>query len=168
MKRMIKAISNTSPIIGLSMIDHLHLLWELFDIYIPQEVYNEVVLQSSENAIGKIELKNAVAEGNINIHEVQDQEFVKKAYGRLHKGELEVIVGAKEIGANIVIIDERSARNFAETLLLKPLGILGILRLAKAKGKIEEIKPLIDLLVLNKFRISSKMINQLLREVGEQ
>ncbi len=50
---MIKAISNTSPIIGLSMIGQLELLWGLFDIYIPQEVYNEVVLEGSENAIGK-------------------------------------------------------------------------------------------------------------------
>ena len=165
---MNRAISNTSPIIGLSMLGHLELLWELFDIYIPQEVYNEVVVESSENAIGKSELRNAVAEGYIKIHEVQDQEFVKKAYGRLHKGELEVIVGAKEIGANIVIIDEKSARNFAEVLMLKPLGILGILKLAKAKGKIKELKPFLDLLVLNKFRISKKMINQLLIEVEEQ
>lgn len=123
---MIKAISNTSPIIGLSMIGHLELLWKLFDVYIPQEVYNEVVVESSGNAIGK-----------------------------------------PEIGAKIVIIDEKSARNFAEVLMLKPLGTLGILKLAKAKGKIEDLKPLLDLLVLNKFRISSKMINQLLRKVGE-
>lgn len=52
--------------------------------------------------------------------------------------------------------------------MLKPLGILGLLKLAKAKGKIEKLKPLLDLLVLNKFRISRKMINQLLREVREQ
>jgi predicted nucleic acid-binding protein len=50
---MMKAISNTSPIIGLSIIDHLELLWELFDIYIPQEVYNEVINESSDQAIGK-------------------------------------------------------------------------------------------------------------------
>ena len=164
---MIKAISNTSPIIGLSMIGQLELLWELFDIYIPQEVYNEVVLESSDHAIGKFELRNAVAEGYIKIHQVQDQDFVSKAYGRLHRGELEVIVGAKELEISIVIIDEFSARNLAETLMLKPLGILGILKLAKAKGKIEEIKPFLDILVSKKFRISKKMINQVLKEVGE-
>lgn len=165
---MIKAISNTSPIIGLSMIGQLELLWELFDIYIPQEVYNEVVIESSESAVGKYELRHAVAEGYIKIHQVMDQEFVTKAYGRLHRGELEVMVGAKEIDATVVIIDEKSARNFAETLLLKPIGLLGILKLAKAKGKITEIKPHIDLLVAKKFRISKKMIDLLLQEVGER
>lgn len=163
-----KAVCNTSPIIGLSMIGHLELLWELFDIYIPREVYNEVVNVASDQAIGKHELRNAVAKGFIKIHEVKDQDFVAKSYGRLHKGELEVIVGAKEIGASIVIIDERSARNFAEALMLKPLGLLGVLKLARQKEKINEIKPLIELLVLKKFRISNKIINQLLKEVGEK
>ena len=168
MVNMMKAISNTSPIIGLSIIGKLELLWELFDIYIPQEVYNEVVIESSNYAIGKYELKNAVAEGYIKVYEVKDQDFVAKAYGRLHKGELEVIVGGKELGADIVIIDEISARNFAEALMLKPLGILGILKLAKAKGKIQEIKPLIDILMSKKIRISNKLVNQILKEVGEE
>lgn len=158
-----KAICNTSPLIG-----HLELLWELFDIYIPQEVYNEIVNVASEQAIGKHEVRNAVDKGFIKIHEVRDQDFIEKSYGRLHKGELEVIVGAKEIGASIVIIDEKSARNFAETLMLKPLGLLGVLKLAKQKEKINEIEPLIDLLVSNRFRISDKIKNQLLKEVGEK
>lgn len=162
-----KAICNTSPIIGLSIIGHLELLWELFDIYIPQDVYNEVVNVPSDQAIGKHELRNAVVKGYIKIHEVQDQDFIAKSYGRLHRGELSVIVGAKEIGARIVIIDEKSARNFAEALMLKPIGLFGILKLAKQKEKINEIKPLIDLLVSKKFRIPKKLINQLLTEVGE-
>ena len=74
-----KAISNTSPIIGLSIIGHLDLLWELFDIYIPQEVYNEVVNEGSKHATGKNELRNAVAKGYIKIHEVKDQDFITKA-----------------------------------------------------------------------------------------
>jgi predicted nucleic acid-binding protein len=164
---MIKAISHTSPIIGLSMIRQLDLLWKLFDIYIPQEVYNEVVLEGSENAIGKHELRNAVVEGYIKIHEVVDQDFVNKAYGRLHRGELEVIVAAKEIEANVVIIDEKSARNFAETLMLRPLGLLGILKLAKSRGLISEMKPSLAILVEQKYRISEKLINETLQEVGE-
>lgn len=60
MVNTMKAICNTSPIIGLSIIGHLELLWELFDIYIPQEVYNEVVNDGSDRAIGKHELRNAV------------------------------------------------------------------------------------------------------------
>ncbi|MEQ6377662.1 DUF3368 domain-containing protein [Bacillaceae bacterium S4-13-56] len=121
----------------------------------------------SEQAIGKHELKNDVKKGYIEVYEVKDQEFVMKSYGRLHKGELEVIVGAKELNTSIVIIDEKSARNFAEALMLRPLGLIGILKLAKQKEKINEIKPFIELLVLKKFRMSKKMIKLVLKEVGE-
>jgi predicted nucleic acid-binding protein len=109
-----------------------------------------------------------VSEGLIKIHEVENRTFLKRYYGRLHKGDLEVIAGAKEIGASIVIIDEKSARNFAESLMLKPLGLMGILKLAKQKGRISQIRPLLDLLISKKFRISEKMYNQLLMEVGEK
>jgi len=37
---MMKVICNTSPILALSMIDKLHLLWDMFDVFIPLEVYN--------------------------------------------------------------------------------------------------------------------------------
>ncbi|MEQ6390904.1 DUF3368 domain-containing protein [Bacillaceae bacterium S4-13-58] len=132
-----------------------------------QEVYREVVHEGSEQAIGKHELKNDVKKRYIKVYEVKDQEFVMKSYGRLHKGELEVIVGAKELNTSIVIIDEKSARNFAEALMLRPLGLIGILKLAKQKEKINEIKPSIELLVLKKFRMSKKMIKLVLKEVGE-
>jgi predicted nucleic acid-binding protein len=37
---------------------------------------------------------------------------------------------------NVVLIDERSALNLAETLLIRPLVILGLLRKAKSSGRI--------------------------------
>lgn len=52
--------------------------------------------------------------------------------------------------------------------MLKPLALLGILRLAKAKGKIQEIKPLLEILVSKRFRISNKLVNQLLQEVEKK
>jgi len=92
---------------------------------------------------------------------------VNNAYGRLHRGELEVIIGAKESKVDIVIIDEKSARNFAETLLLKPLGTFGILKLAKQRGIIDNIKPYIDTLVKSNYRISKKLYLEILNESGE-
>ena len=39
-------------------------------------------------------------------------------YGRLHFGELEVIVGAKELGIDFAIIDEHAARKMASEFLI--------------------------------------------------
>jgi predicted nucleic acid-binding protein len=164
---MIKVVCNTSPIIGLSSIDKLDLLWKMFDTIIPKEVYNEVISGNETKISGKEELIKAVEEAKISIFAVEDQEFINKIYGHLHKGELEVIIGAKEQNIEVVIIDEKSARKFAKDLGLKPIGILGILKLAKLEGKIDKLKPCLDMLIERKFRISESLYVKLLMEVGE-
>jgi hypothetical protein len=60
---MTKVVCNASPIIGLSILGKLDLLWELFEVLIPNAVYNEVVNLASENAMGRKELRGAVNEG---------------------------------------------------------------------------------------------------------
>ena len=54
----------------------------------------------------------------------------------MHLRKLEIIVGGIELGMNFVLIDEIAARNMAENFFRTPIGTLGILRLAKSKGKI--------------------------------
>lgn len=46
--------------------------------------------------MGCKELRGVVNEGLIKVYQVNDQQFVNKAYGILHKGELEVVVAALE------------------------------------------------------------------------
>jgi predicted nucleic acid-binding protein len=164
---MIKVVCNASPIIGLAILGKLNLLWELFDVIIPGEVYNEVVNLASGSTIGCAELKTAVSNGYIQVYNIIDKGFVNKAYGILHRGELEVVVSALENNIKVVIIDEKTARDFSQTLNLKPLGIIGVLNLAKQKGKITSIKPYLDQLIRNKYRISEKIYHQALQKAGE-
>jgi predicted nucleic acid-binding protein len=65
---MHKIMSNSSPIIALSMIGQLSLLKELFsDVYLPSEVYREIVESDSVRQHGKNELKQAVEQGHFRI-----------------------------------------------------------------------------------------------------
>jgi len=131
---MKEAVCNSSPIIGLSLIGQLSLLWKLFDkVYITEEVYNEIV-DDKLLKLGSKELKNAVEDKKISIYSVQNKELVNQLYGRLHKGELEVIVAAKELEIKRVIIDDKSARYFAESMMLKTVGLLGLLLLQKTRA----------------------------------
>ena len=58
---MIRVIVNASPVIGLSKIGKLNLLWELFDeVYISEEAMKEVVAVSEVKSDGKEELERAV------------------------------------------------------------------------------------------------------------
>ena len=53
---MSKIISNTSPLIALSMINKLHLLWELFDtVYISNAVFYEISNTDNEDDYGRQE-----------------------------------------------------------------------------------------------------------------
>jgi predicted nucleic acid-binding protein len=166
-KKMSKIITNSTPIIGLSIISKLDLLNALFDtIYVPQAVYNEIVHQGSRK-YGKDELKEAVEADKILLYEVKDSQMVNKMYGKLHEGELETIIGAKELELRFVLIDERAARNLAKVFLLRPIGTLGILLLAKKEGKIDKIQPLLDTLLEHDFYISKKLYQQVLKSANE-
>jgi predicted nucleic acid-binding protein len=163
----ISVITNATPIIGLAYIGYLDLLNKLFDkIYVTQQVYDEVIVNEGSR-IGSDELKNRIQEGLIILYKIIDNKFIDLMYGRLHNGELSVIVAAKELNINYVLIDDASARKTAESFSLVPIWIVGILKLAKIKGILSEVKPLLDKLIENNFRISLKLYNEILKDVNE-
>ena len=164
---MIDVVCNSSPIIALSIIGKLDLLWELFNVYIAREVYNEIVNNNNLKGFGKNELEEAVNKKHIKIYDLHDKEIINKLFGHFHKGELETIFVAKELGTKVVLIDEKSARTFAESLLLKPLGVLGILERAKELSIIDKVKPFLDILRYNNFRISNSLYERLLNKLNE-
>ena len=163
-----KVICNTSPIIGLMSIHRLPLLWQLFDeIFIPQAVQRELCANSSEHPQEVEQIKRYIVEGRFTVYQVHNEEIVKKLYGKLHYGELEVIIGAKECNLPLAVIDERTARKMASNFLVDTIGILGILVLAKKQGLIECLKQEIDLLRSNGYRISDALYHQILDNNGE-
>lgn len=161
--KMARLVCNSSPIISLSMINQLSLLWQIFDeIYIPEEVYREVVEGNIVKKWGEEQLKEAVDAGSIRIYQVQNRDFIEQMYGRLHRGELEVIAAAKELGISWVCLDDKLARKLAETMLLKPIGVIGILETAQRMGKIINIKEYVDTMIDNGYRISKNIYHRLL------
>lgn len=167
-KKLSTVMCNSSPIIGLSGIGKLDLLWSIFEeVLIPEAVYNEVVKNQKNKRIGKEELQNAIDKGVIKVYHVKDELFVNRFMGKLHRGELEVISGAKELKLDYLLIDEKSARSLAEALMLEPTGLLGVLKFAKMAGIIKELKFYLDGLIQNNYRISKKLYNSILSDVKE-
>ena len=163
-----KVICNTSPIIGLLSIGRLSLLWELFDeIILPDAVFRELCAGSSVHQKEIIEIKEYVSKGYLKIYKVKNATMVKSMYGKLHFGELEVIVATKELGLHLAIIDEKAARKMASEFLIDTIGILGILILAKQNQLLSCVKPDIDKLLMNGYRISDELYEQLLEKAGE-
>jgi predicted nucleic acid-binding protein len=80
--------------------------------------------------------------------------------GRLHIGEVEVIIGAGELGVSNVILDDGYARNKAKQIGLNVTGTLGILIAAQQQGFITNIFSEFDKLEYIGYRISDYVISQ--------
>ncbi len=161
---MPKVIVNSTPIISLSIIDHLSLLLKLYDqVYIPQAVYDEVC-KEGKSQIGSKALQKADFIQVVSIENKEARDFFSTS---LHKGEIEVMVLAKELEADLIIIDDYQARKHAKYLDFKITGTLGVLLKAKKNNYIENIKFLLDKLIKNDIYIGDNLYKKILNMAGE-
>lgn len=157
-------ISDSTILIGLVKIGKLDLLKEIFSkVYIPGEVFKEVV----ERGKGKPGSKDIKEAAWIEPKSVKDKIQVSFLLGSLEKGEAEVLVLAREMNADLILLDEEKARKSAVIAGFEIMGLLGLFILAKNLGLIHEVRPLVDKLMIKKFRISDKIIEKTLKKAGE-
>jgi len=153
-----KIVCNASPLIFLSKLNRLDLLNDLFsDVYVPLHAWDEATHKPDD--ISK-ELNMMKSSGNLSVFTVKNTAAVSAMIGRLHTGEIEVIVGAGELGISTVILDDGYARSKAKQVGLVVTGTLGILIVAKQKGVMSDIDKEIDNLIKTGFRINESIIKQ--------
>ena len=85
---------------------------------------------------------------------------------KLDLGEREALALAKEMGAAL-LIDEREARREALRLGIDHFGSLRILKEAKDRGIIPEVRPILDKLISSGTYLSDTLYQEFLREMGE-
>lgn len=159
-------ISDSSVLIGLSSIDQLHLLRELLndEIFIPSAVWHEVV----ESGAGRPGAKRIESAGWITVRQAAETDLLCLLKTELDYGEAEAIALAKEIHAELILLDERTARKIAKSLRLNVLGTVGLLIRAKQRGKIISLQDVLDQLRSDvHFRISETLYKLALETVGE-
>lgn len=160
---MLKVVSNTTPIISLLKISQLDILKKLYGkIFIPEAVHAEIDAGKSKKYYKDLSIINW-----INIVQIQDNLAIKY-FMDMDSGEAEAIVLATEIGADLIILDEKIGRFHAKHADLKVTGTLGVLIKAKQQGLISELKPLLFELVEKDVWINEKLIKAVLKLVGEE
>ncbi|MCX5975084.1 MAG: DUF3368 domain-containing protein [Coprothermobacterota bacterium] len=157
---MANVVSNTGPLIALAQIGQFDLLRRLFGkIIIPPAVRAEIQDEMSVAAL--------TAADWITVQPAQDTLAAQLLREELDAGESAAIVLAKELDASLVLIDERAAVRKARALGLRVIGTLGVLLLGKRAEHLSIIKPLLDSLGKNDFRMSANLYDQVLRDAGE-
>jgi hypothetical protein len=73
---------------------------------------------------------------------------------------------AKEINADLVLLDDPEARTTAEYMGLKRIGTIGILQLALKQKILTNIIQDIEELINKGFRISSELYDEIVRKQG--
>ncbi|NER23449.1 MAG: DUF3368 domain-containing protein [Symploca sp. SIO1B1] len=157
-------VSNSSPLIALAQIgkfELLHLLYQ--ELLIPQAVRDEVA-RFGEERLGAAELEKADWIRTVTISNRTAVELLRE---RLDLGESEAIVLAIETEAQLLLIDEARGRRVAQTQSLNHVGTVGILVLAKRRGLVEAVTPLLNDLIAAGFRMNEDLYQTALELAGE-
>ena len=158
-------VADTSPLTALLHLNKLHLVIDLYQsVYVPNTVANEMrELVSFGYDVSFLNDKE-----HYFIRSANNTQLIEELCKVLDPGEAEAIVLAKEVHADLLLIDEKLGKEIAVKQNIKCKGVIGLLIDAKAQGFIPELKPLLHDLVSNlKFRISENIFNLALKKAGE-
>lgn len=159
---MPKVVSNTTPLISLLKLAKLDILHQLYsEVLIPKAVFYEIEAGKSKEYYEDVSKRDW-----IKILDIQDKQAVKY-FLDLDSGEAEAIVLAAEVGADLILLDEKLGRFHAKHAGLKVTGTIGILIKAKKQGLVKELKPLLFKLIEKDVWISETLLKEILKQVEE-
>lgn len=168
-------ISDTAPIIIFGKISRLFLLKELYTkVYIPLEVWNELIYPLSQNYEKipkdlKYELE-AKKSGWLIVKNPEKEDNVEIAFKLSHKlgiGEAYAIALSIDLSADILIINDKEAMKEAANYGIKTKWITDVLLDAASKNLIKsfkEFKELLNLTVENGLWIEKDYLNKTLED----
>jgi len=116
-----RAVVNATPLIALAAIGRLHLLQDLFDeVIVPQAVWRAVVAAGAD----KPDADTWAAAPWLPVMRAEQEAVLDALLLGLDAGEMEVLLLARRIAPDRVLIDGRQARRAAFALGLPVKGTL--------------------------------------------
>ena len=158
------AVADASFVIGISLCQQWDTLKGLVETLIIADKVWEEVVDRGEGKPGAAELRQATF---VERRTASNTSAVTMLMATLGEGEAETLVLATELGITNVFIDDLRGRKIAQSLGLQAVGVAGFLLLAKKKGNIRAVRPLLLQLLQKGFRLSSRLIDAVLEEAGE-
>jgi uncharacterized protein len=158
------AVVNATPLIALAVVDRLDLLPLVFgEVLVPTGVYAEVVISGHERP----EVEAAVRERWLRVMSPALSPAVEPVLLGLDQGELQVLLLAREINADWVVIDEKLGRRVARAMRLPVKGTLGVLLAAYYAGRFpaEDCRRAVSAFTTAGIRLSPSLIEWFLGQL---
>lgn len=126
-------VSDTSPVSNLIDIGLDQLLVELYrEVIVPQAVHDE---------LRKV---HPILPDFLRVEKIHDEQAVTRLKAELDPGEAEAVVLAKQLHAEVLLMDEHEGRQVAIREGIRVVGLLGVLIRARRENKIGALKPLLE------------------------
>ena len=156
-----RVVSNTSPLLNLALIDRLDLLRSQFSgLEVPEQVWNEI--HAGERGTDALEeLRN---EGFLNIVSVAEDELFREIREDIDRGEAAALRYALERDADLILLDEKEARNVTRRHEIPRTGVIGILLKGANEGDVDDLAEELDALQDAGFWISDELYEEILDE----
>jgi predicted nucleic acid-binding protein len=139
----VNVVVDASPLIALARIERLELLREMFGgVVVPAAVWHEVVAAGSDKAGAR----QVATVAWIRRRDVVDQSAVAALRRDLGAGEAEAIVLARELPADLLIMDEHLGRCAARDFGVRTVGLVGVLVEARNRGLLPDAGSVADAL----------------------
>ena len=151
-------ICNTSPLQYLYQVDLLHLLPTLFG---SAQAPPAVAVELDEGRRRGIRLPELAEISWMTVRPVRDRTSLPPGTS-LGNGEKEVLALGLETPDHLIVMDDRNARRHAKAVGLETTGTLGTLVLAKERGVIDTIRPILNRLQELQFRVDAGTLKTVL------
>lgn len=157
-------VSNTGPLIALDACNQLDLLRSLYTrVVVPEEVERELARGGGTALPSGLTADHRAWIEVLPLSNPPSTALLT----RLDAGEAAVITLALELGAPLVLIDEKRGLKLAREEGLNATGSVGALLLAKRRGLVTEVKPHLHLMHTRGIRLSARFIEWAIIQAGE-
>jgi predicted nucleic acid-binding protein len=158
-------VADAGPLIAFGRLDKLSLLGAIFErVIVPQAVFAET--QSRPDFPDAIAIRTAVQSRTLSIEASASERPDLPSDIELGDGEAAAIALATKLGYG-VLIDDLQGRAAAAALKLKVIGSVGVLVLARERGLIPALAPLLEALRASGYYLSESLIQAALQRTGE-
>jgi predicted nucleic acid-binding protein len=161
----VNVVADSSPLIILAKLNVFDLLPKLYPhIYISAEVYAEVVVAGS-GLPGAASVANAEW---IEVKPIQNPAELAMAEAKfgIGVGELSTIILARELKAELTLIDDLRARRLAKREGFEIRGAVGLLELLHRRGDIPNLRSTFQQLLSHAVYIDRMLLNRRLSLLG--